>query len=37
MENPFYVKGKNHETKSLNISIIKSKITMSLSIQENIY
>jgi len=36
MENPFNVKGKNHMTKPVNISTIKSRITMTLLIQENI-
>ena len=35
-KNPFNVKGKNHGSKPINISTIKSKITMTLSIQENI-
>ena len=37
VKNPFNVKGKNQKTKSIDISTIKSRITMTLSIQENIF
>ena len=36
MKNPFNVKGKNHRTKPVNISTVKSRITMTLSTQESI-